>query len=799
MGPSFWLSWALLLFPAQAQQDLRAELRPSVVSTGEVAELWVWTPEGSLVDPPLMPVLRGLRWLDARPDVSIEPAGPSGGRMLRWRWRLRAETPGRWAIPPLLFRFGADVLRTPELYLEVRTPSADPPPSETQGLELWMRTELSRSIAYPQEPVYVETALYFHPGLQILRPYLLRAGQGQGGWWEVLARPDSIPVSDVRIGGRLYRRAVLERALWYPLAPGEYAIGGAELECEVQQEAEDPLGEFLGRWMRPRDVVRLLAEPARLRVRPWPEGAPASFSGSSGLFSWAVSWPEEPLRAGTSALVRVRIWGRGNPHAISPSRPHVDPQEGVIWLGAERHTRTLAEGQYEVEFRFPVVFQRPGRYRFAPYSWTYFDPVQERYVTLRASGPELRVEGASAQASEPNAGPQEVAWPDWRRQAGRWVRPERPWWARLEGWGVLAGLWILVLAWVLRPVRAQDQAPRRMGGARAWSLLAAALRVPNPERALEALYQGLRRHLGRELGQQPEQLCAARLRTLLEALPERTRAVYADWCALLEELEARRFRPDPVRPQELAAWAQRIRRLLGLASKDGLRLPLFLLGLALTAWARAEGGLDPQRAFLEGLRRIEEGRYAEARALYQAVRESGWLSPGLLYNLGLLEARLGQYGAARYALEEALRLEPGAADMLRARGLVLRRLALQENAWERLLWRARPEFAVAPLLLGAVLLLGSRRRRSRHLLRTAVAPLCGLVAVAYLGYLGHVRYQERVTIIADTWAWGAEGFVRIPAGYVLSALRQEPDGLWVRLHGEWLWLPAGSVRLSRWR
>lgn len=103
---SGWL-FLFLLLAQDSELVLRAELRPAEVVVGDRFELWVWTPEpiggGGRLSAPALPVLRGLRWLDSRPETELEPAAPGERPYRRWRWRLRAELPGSWTIPRFCF------------------------------------------------------------------------------------------------------------------------------------------------------------------------------------------------------------------------------------------------------------------------------------------------------------------------------------------------------------------------------------------------------------------------------------------------------------------------------------------------------------------------------------------------------------------------------------------------------------------------------------------------------------------------------------------------------------------------
>lgn len=112
--------------------------------------------------------------------------------------------------------------------------------------------------------------------------------------------------------------------------------------------------------------------------------------------------------------------------------------------------------------------------------------------------------------------------------------------------------------------------------------------------------------------------------------------------------------------------------------------------LALAAFGLLVGLGSPASAqsldaiFTQGREAYVAGRYDDAVAAWERLREAGVRDPDVEYDLGLAEVQRGRYGAAMLAFERALRVEPGdeeaAAALESARRVLAERRAAREGA-----------------------------------------------------------------------------------------------------------------------
>ena len=72
---------------------------------------------------------------------------------------------------------------------------------------------------------------------------------------------------------------------------------------------------------------------------------------------------------------------------------------------------------------------------------------------------------------------------------------------------------------------------------------------------------------------------------------------------------------------------------------------------------------SPEQVFQQGNALYQQGKFAEAAGVYEAILKSGSVSGELLFNLGNAYYKTGNMGKAILQYERALRLMPGDDDL----------------------------------------------------------------------------------------------------------------------------------------
>ncbi len=166
---------------------------------------------------------------------------------------------------------------------------------------------------------------------------------------------------------------------------------GIRATCRTQRPVNwgrDIFGNAKPRTARP---VMATAEPLNLRVIPVPlDNQPAGYSGAVGSgFSIDVAADRSVLRVGDPISLAITLQGTGNLEELSLPLLATALDEQLFQLPAERPAGTFQGNskvfKCSVRVKDKSVSQLPG----LPFSW--FDPVQEKYVTTYSKPIALQV------------------------------------------------------------------------------------------------------------------------------------------------------------------------------------------------------------------------------------------------------------------------------------------------------------------------------------------------------------------------------------------------------------------------
>lgn len=200
----------------------------------------------------------------------------------------------------------------------------------------------------------------------------------------------------VEANGRPYDVSELHTNL-FPTVAGELAIDPAQLVL-------NSVGPVTERTLATRPVI--------LNVRPLPDGAPASFTGSVGDFRLSAAVDTNTARVDEPILLRLTLSGRGNIGMATPPQLPEMPGWRVIPSGTNIQIDNI-EGRIggTRTWDYQLIPTTPGSAGLPPIEFTYFDPVSETYVGTLTEPIPLDVEGlapsptpqAAAQAAPASA------------------------------------------------------------------------------------------------------------------------------------------------------------------------------------------------------------------------------------------------------------------------------------------------------------------------------------------------------------------------------------------------------------
>lgn len=166
--------------------------------------------------------------------------------------------------------------------------------------------------------------------------------------------------------------------------------------------------------------VKFSSETTTIEVKPLPPNAPPTFAGAVGNFSLTSEVKPKTAQVGDPLTISANITGRGNFERVTA--PSLESDRG--WHTYPPSAKFKADDDIGISgtksFELVVTPNEPKK-AIPPLIFTYFDPLKERYITLKSDQLPIVVEGGPtptpAIASAPTAAPAATAQPSAAPQA----------------------------------------------------------------------------------------------------------------------------------------------------------------------------------------------------------------------------------------------------------------------------------------------------------------------------------------------------------------------------------------------
>jgi len=341
---------------------------------------------------------------------------------------------GSYVIPPLSIAVGGVNLRTQPINFEVRDsgataqprastasastsavsqtvkPSNVQPPAGADN-RIFADAQLSKKTVYQNEQVLLNYALFTsfdtrYEGFET-EPAL------SGFWIEEFPMEKEVPREMVSIGGRRYIKAEIKKVALFPTASGKYTIQPGKIKTTIKQDQKQDsvFDDFFndsffsgGNFFSKRETRLLSPRPLEIEVKPLPEtGKPASFQGDVGRYQMNATMDRGEVKQNEPVKMTLVIEGTGNVDRVN--RPRIPDLKGFRTYEADSKTE-ISRTQDYISGRktFEVVFipRDEGKMFIPPLEFSFFDPVQGIYQTLRTPNFPLTVLKGDAGADLPD-------------------------------------------------------------------------------------------------------------------------------------------------------------------------------------------------------------------------------------------------------------------------------------------------------------------------------------------------------------------------------------------------------------
>ena len=416
---------------------ITAVLSNSEATVGETVELQVSVTGPGDTQAPEEIAVTGLEIYRTGENASSQLKFGAGGmqvtKTVTYTYTVLPKNAGKFTIPQQAIRVGNNVLRTPELTLNVadapgRATGARPSRgAQTQsqsvraGELMFAELIVPKKVAYVGEIVPVQIRMGFDPRI---RPRLIEPPEisGQGFTAEKLQQSGQTSES---INGRPYDVVTYKSAIAAARA-GKFELGPVKAKAQVIVprarsaprsrgrspfdlfDLDDPFSDpFFSNpfaQMGERREVEIKSDPVALEIRPLPRNAPPSFSGAIGNFAMTTDANPKSVQVGDPITVTSAISGRGNFDRVNA--PVLEDERG--WHKYPPSSKFKQDDEVGISGTktFETVLSPNEKKETLPIlAFSYFDPAKEQYVTLRSEPIAITVQGTGPAANVAAAGP----------------------------------------------------------------------------------------------------------------------------------------------------------------------------------------------------------------------------------------------------------------------------------------------------------------------------------------------------------------------------------------------------------
>lgn len=423
---------ALLLTPEVYAQNIKVEasVNDNTVGTEEVLQYTIQIQGASLNDvtTPQPPETEGLALLQSIPSTQRNISFVNGRmeQSIGYTWSFRPVRQGNARIQAASLSIKGKTYQTTPIRIQVvpqaqrpqrraqqryqspfssspfRRPSrnnnttAEPSPTVSER-DVFIRVIPSAREAFQNEQVTIEYQLFFRDGIQLRQSRLADSWDAEGFWREELdveTRP--IPRSTVQNGLR-YNMITLKKAAIFPTHAGELTVDPLRIEAEalVPRRSSDPFEQFFS--LRNRyQPVELSSAAVRVKSKPLPTNAPATFTGSVGAFDVSAEVDRNEIEVGESIQVKLTVTGTGN-LATLEAPPFAPP--GIFEQYEPDVSTSVSRGGNRIRgsktFTYLLVARSNGTFDIPPFEFTYLEPSSGRFLTKRTEVLPITVTGTA--------------------------------------------------------------------------------------------------------------------------------------------------------------------------------------------------------------------------------------------------------------------------------------------------------------------------------------------------------------------------------------------------------------------
>lgn len=335
-------------------------------------------------------------------SVRIDNGVFTSEKTTTWVYQIVPQRNGTFTIPGQTIQADGKTLRTEDITLTIQPNSAG---DNDRGNEKISFAEfvISKKTLYLGEAVPVEMKLYVDSKVR-WQPISMPEIEGDGFTKQKMPEPRNEQVTK---DGKDYD-VLIFRTVITPIRAGKLMLGPSEIHFKAVVPRARRGGQrglfddvFNDPFFSTTQEFKTKAEGVELTVKSLPQnGQPADFSGAVGNFQFSAEGSPKQVKIGDPVTMKLRISGRGNFDRVNV--PQLSELAGWRTYPPSNTFQADDPVNYSGTKTFEMaVIPETKKSTMPVFHFSYFDPVAEKYVTLKSEPAALTVEGDTLPTPKP--------------------------------------------------------------------------------------------------------------------------------------------------------------------------------------------------------------------------------------------------------------------------------------------------------------------------------------------------------------------------------------------------------------
>ena len=326
-------------------------------------------------------------------------------------YQIQARSEGKLTIGSATIEAGGKQYSSNNIEIEVRKSTQKPASPQTGSTalsseNLFLRATIDKSKVYVGEQITIVYKIYTR--LRISN-YSIKAFPATSGFWvEEIPQTQQIQLINEVVNGVQYQVGELKRIALFPTQSGILEVKPFEITCQVQvqsrRKTNDPFDIFNDPFFNTMQTqnVQIKSNSVKINSTSLPlVNVPKSFSGAVGNYQINITTSKTKTETNEAITLRMKINGTGNVKLIETPELKLSNEFELYAPKVNDNINTQSNpitGTKMVEWLLIPRF--PGDKKIPAYAWSYFNPLQNKYVTISSSEISLIIKQGSKSVAQ---------------------------------------------------------------------------------------------------------------------------------------------------------------------------------------------------------------------------------------------------------------------------------------------------------------------------------------------------------------------------------------------------------------